>query len=166
MPADFFYCSITNSIRRLRCQTMERVFQKNEKSIPTFWWNIDFYITLWWKISVTKFRKSKIWDDSFKEFSVGYVMVCSILSVDIVFMEKFAKQNGHFLTLWKQNETILVTFEQFRAISYFRALEGWKFLNMMSYMSTAKIKSLKNIITSIKKRWDLKCSRITSAYFV
>ena len=140
MPAVFFYCSITNSMRRLRCQTRERVSQKNEKNTPTFLWNIVFYITLWWKISVAKFRKSKIWDDSFKEFSVGYVMVCSILSVDVVFMEKFAKQNGHFLTLWKQKETILVTFEQFRAISYFRALEGWKFLNIISCMSTAKIK--------------------------
>ena len=50
------------------------------------------------KNPVTKFQKSSIWDDSFKEFSVGYVMVCSILSEDAVFMEKFAKRNGHFLT--------------------------------------------------------------------
>ena len=27
-------------------------------------------------------------------------MVYSIFSVDLVFMEKFAKQNGHFLTFW------------------------------------------------------------------
>ena len=53
-----------------------------------------FNITLWRKISVTKFQKYKIWDDSFEGFSAGFVVVYSIFSVDFVFMEKFAKQNG------------------------------------------------------------------------
>ena len=52
-----------------------------------------FNITLWRKISVTKFQKSKIWSDSFEGFSVADVVVYLIFSVNIIFMEKFAKQN-------------------------------------------------------------------------
>ena len=58
--------------------------------------HFGFYVTLWLKISVTKFWKSKIWDDSFKGFSVSFVLKYFIFSVDAVFMEKFTKQNGHF----------------------------------------------------------------------
>ena len=58
--------------------------------------NFGFYVTLWLKISVTKFWKSKIWDDSFKGFSVSFVLMYFIFSVDAVFTEKFTKQNGHF----------------------------------------------------------------------
>ena len=57
---------------------------------------------MWWKISVTKFQNSKIWDDSFKGFSVGFVMVYSVFSVGAIFMEKYAKQNDHFLTFWEK----------------------------------------------------------------
>ena len=60
---------------------------------------------MWWKISVTKFRKSKIWVDSFVAFYIGFLVVYSIFSGDTVFMVKFAKQNGHFLTFsktWKK----------------------------------------------------------------
>ena len=52
-----------------------------------------FNITLWRKISVTKFQKSKIWSDSLEGFSVADVVVYLIFSVNIIFMEKFAKQN-------------------------------------------------------------------------
>ena len=58
--------------------------------------HFGFYVTLWLKISVTKFWKSKIWDDSFQGFSVSFVLMYFIFSVDAVFMEKFTKQNGHF----------------------------------------------------------------------
>ena len=57
---------------------------------------------MWWKISVTKFRKSKIWVDSFVAFSIGFLVVYSIFSGDTVFMVKSAKQNGHFSTFWKK----------------------------------------------------------------
>ena len=65
-----------------------------------------FNITLWRKISVTKFQNSKIWDDSFKRFSVGFVMGYSVFSVGAIFMEKFAKQNDHFLTFWEKLKNI------------------------------------------------------------
>ena len=55
---------------------------------------VIFNISLWRKISVTKFQKYKIRDDSFEGFSAGFVVVYSIFSLDLVFMEKFAKQNG------------------------------------------------------------------------
>ena len=60
-------------------------FQKNEK------WRI-----LNWKISVTKFWKFKIWDDSFLAFPVAFVVVYSVFSVCAVFTEKFADQNRQF----------------------------------------------------------------------
>ena len=55
---------------------------------------------MWLKISVTKFQKYKIWVDSFDGFSVSFVMVYFIFSVDTFSMEKFANQNGHFSTFW------------------------------------------------------------------
>ena len=63
-------------------------------------WYFEIKETLWLKISVTKFQKSKIWADSFVGFSVGFVVVYFNFSVDAVFMEKFAKQNDHFSTFW------------------------------------------------------------------
>ena len=45
------------------------------------------------KNSVTKVWKSKIWDDSFLAFSVGFVVVYSVFSLDAVFTEIFADQN-------------------------------------------------------------------------
>ena len=48
-----------------------------------------------------KFRKSKIWDDSFKIFFASSIMIYFIFSVDPIFMEKFEEQNGHYSTFWK-----------------------------------------------------------------
>ena len=45
-------------------------------------------------------KNSKVWDDSFIGFSAGFVMVYSIFSDGVIFKEKFANQNGHFLTFW------------------------------------------------------------------
>ena len=68
--------------------------------------NFGFYVTLWLKISVTKFWKSKIWDDSFKAFSVSFVLMYFIFSVDAVFMEKFATQNRLFLDFSKNQKNV------------------------------------------------------------
>ena len=51
--------------------------------------------TLCQKISLTKFQKSKIWDDCYKGISAGFILVYSISSVDTVFMENLGK------LLWK-----------------------------------------------------------------
>ena len=58
--------------------------------------NLRFYANLRLKISVTKFRDSKIGVDSFKVFSISFPMVCSFFSLDAVFMKNFVKQNEHF----------------------------------------------------------------------
>ena len=55
-------------------------------------YNYDNFLS---KISVTKFQKSKIWDDCYKGISAGFIPVDFIFSVDTVFMENFAK------LLWK-----------------------------------------------------------------
>ena len=54
------------------------------------------------KISVTKFRKWKIWDCYLLHFSVLIVVVYSVFSVDAFFTEKIAKQNRLFLFFWKK----------------------------------------------------------------
>ena len=59
----------------------------------------DFLIKSWFLTLVCDEKKK--WDDSFKGFSVGFVVVYSIFSVDHVFLVKFAKQNGHFLLIWE-----------------------------------------------------------------
>ena len=48
---------------------------RKEKFIPIFEEIMIFNITLWRKISVTKFQKSKIWSDSLEGFSVADVVV-------------------------------------------------------------------------------------------
>ena len=84
---------------------------------PTIWPNIwvkkrDFGIfyffqkieNLWKcfaKISVTKFRKWKIWDGYFLRFSALIVVVYSVFSVEAFFPEKIAKQNRLFWLFWK-----------------------------------------------------------------
>ena len=45
---------------------------------------------------MTKVWKSKIWDDSFLAFSVGFVVVYSVFSVGAVITEIFADQNRQF----------------------------------------------------------------------
>ena len=45
-------------------------------------------------MSVMKFKKIKIRDDSFVGFSVGYVVVNLIFDVDTFFIEKFPEQNS------------------------------------------------------------------------
>ena len=71
-----------------------------------FWnfWKNEKWLTLNRKISVTKVRKSKIWDDSFLAFSVAFVMVYSVFSVGAVFIEKFTDQNRHFWTFSKNSK--------------------------------------------------------------
>ena len=66
--------------------------------------NLRCYINQQWKISVTKFRDSKIWVDSFEGFSVSFLMMCSFFSLDAVFMKNFVKQNEHFYNFWEKNE--------------------------------------------------------------
>ena len=53
-----------------------------------------------WKVNIL-FWKSKIWDDYFEEFSVGFVIVFSIFFCRHFFMEKFAKQNVPFSSFLK-----------------------------------------------------------------
>ena len=83
---------------------MHNSWRNQNGSFSTLSIPLNFFIktTLWRKISVTKFQKSKIWSDSFEGFSVADVVVYLIFSVNIIFMEKIAKQNGHFLTFWKK----------------------------------------------------------------
>ena len=69
------------------------VFGKTEKNL-----------TLRRKISVIKFQKSKIWDDSFVGISTGFLMVYFVFSVGSIFMAKFTEQNGLFLTLLENME--------------------------------------------------------------
>ena len=58
------------------------------------------------KISVTKFRKLKIWDGYLVRFSVLIVVVYSIFSVDAFFTEKNAKQNGLFWVFSKKRKSM------------------------------------------------------------
>ena len=56
------------------------------------------------KISVTKFRKWKIWDCYLVRFSALIVVVYSVFSVDAFFTEKIAKQNCLFCLFWKNSK--------------------------------------------------------------
>ena len=50
---------------------------------------------------MTKFQKSKIWSDSFVVFSVAFIAMYFVFSVDAVFMEKFGSQNCQFFEFSK-----------------------------------------------------------------
>ena len=78
----------------------------NLVKICVFWniWKNEKWLTLIRKISVTKVRKSKIWDDSFLAFSVAFVVVYFIFSVDAIFMGKIADQNRHFWIFSKNSK--------------------------------------------------------------
>ena len=81
-----------------RCYGSVRNFAAKIIKICVFWnfWKNEKWLTLNRKISVTKVRKSKFWDDSFLAFSVGFVVVYPVFSVGAVFMEIWLKQNRPF----------------------------------------------------------------------
>ena len=58
------------------------------------------------KISVTKFRKWKIWDCYLLSFFVLFVMVYSVFSVDAFFTEKISKQNRLFWLFFRLPTTL------------------------------------------------------------
>ena len=68
---------------------------------------------MWLNISVTKFQKSKIWVDSFDGFSVGFVMVYSIFSVNtfswINLQNKITTFNffGRILIFWNKGNFLV-----------------------------------------------------------
>ena len=64
------------------------------------------------KISVTKFRKWKIRDGHFINFSMLFVVVYFVFSVDAFFMEKIVKQNRLFW-LFLQNRKKAILFRNF-----------------------------------------------------
>ena len=85
-------------------------------TFPLFW-QFSKWFAIWIsvnfeaKISVTKFRKSKIWDDSLKVFFIGFMVLYSILSVNAFFREKFAKQNGPFSTFWENPKKAVIEWQ-------------------------------------------------------
>ena len=133
-------------------------------------WYFEIKETLWLKISVTKFQKSKTWADSFVGFSVGFVVVYSNFSVDAVFMEKFAKQNDHFSTFWtifkkdqKVNFELRISPPRKRPHFFYLSLSSrpvredrfgllnfhqgliWGFISMICFRGIEKVISLLNI---------------------
>jgi len=67
---------------------------------------------------VTKFRKLKIGDVHFIRFSMLFVVVYFVFSVDAFFMEKIAKQNHLFSAFFKKAKTCLM--EMALAPSFFK----------------------------------------------
>ena len=89
-----------------RCYGSARNFAAKIIKICVFWnfWKNEKWLTLNRKISVTKVWKSKIWDDSFLAFSVGFVVVYSVFSVGAVITEIFADQNRQFCKFPKKTK--------------------------------------------------------------
>ena len=92
----FFYCGAM----------VQKVFGKNTNFC--FFQKIENLWKCFAKISVTKFRKWKIWDCYLVRFSALIVVVYSVFSVDAFFTEKIAKQNRLFWLFWKKPEKVIL----------------------------------------------------------
>ena len=97
---------------------------------------------LWWKISVTKFRDSKIWVDSFEGFSVSFLMVFSFFSLDAVFMKNFVKQNEHFYNFPGKNEKKPLLRGKFLPLKSFPEFFSWAHHPLLSERNVLHSKTL------------------------
>ena len=89
---------------------VQKVFGKNTNFC--FFQKIENLWKCFAKISVTKFRKWKIWDCYLLPFSALIVMMYSVFSVDAFFTEKNAKQKGLFW-VFSKNPKFLEKFATF-----------------------------------------------------
>ena len=93
-----------------------------------FFQKIENFWKCFAKISVTKFRKWKIGDGYLLHFSMLFIVVYSVFSVDAFFMEKIAKQNRLF---WQQIHRFL----------FFQKIENfWKCFAKISVTKFRKLK--------------------------
>ena len=88
---------------QIECQGSDHNMVKEFACFKSFY-NFHYIImaTLCQKISVTKFQKSKIWDDCYEGISAGFIPVYSIFPLDIfswkISQNSFEKsKNSHYL---------------------------------------------------------------------